>query len=67
MGLGLSGNESTGIIYDGKNKSLLRGGNFYVIPDRIEAATYALLALGTKGEIQLNGLISNIAARGFRS
>lgn len=56
MGLGLSGNESTGIIYDGKNKSLLSGGNFYVIPDRIEAATYALLALGTKGEIQLNGI-----------
>lgn len=56
MGLGLTGSESTGIIYDGKNKSLLRGGSFYVIPDRIEAATYALLALGTKGEIQINGI-----------
>lgn len=56
MGLGISGSESTGIVYDGKNKSLLKGGDFYVIPDRFEAATYALLALGTKGEVQINGI-----------
>ena len=56
MGLGLSGTERTGIIYDGKNNSLLNGGDFYVIPDRIEAATYALLALGTRGEVQINGI-----------
>ena len=53
MGLGLSGNERTGLIYDGKNRGLLHGGTFYAIPDRMEAATYALLAVGTKGEIQM--------------
>ena len=53
MGLGLSGNERTGLIYDGKNRGLLHGGTFYAIPDRMEAATYALLAVGTKGEIQI--------------
>lgn len=56
MGLGLLGNERTGIIYDGKNKSLLKGGEFSVIPDRLEAATYALLTLSTKGEAQLDGI-----------
>ncbi len=56
MGLGLSGNERTGLIYDGKNRGLLHGGSFTVIPDRMEAATYALLAVGTKGEIQINNI-----------
>lgn len=56
MGLGLSGNERTGLIYDGKNRGLLHGGTFYVIPDRMEAATYALLAVGTKGEIQIENI-----------
>ena len=56
MGLGLSCNERTGLIYDGKNRGLLHGGTFYVIPDRMEAATYALLAVGTKGEIQIDNI-----------
>lgn len=56
MGLGLSDNERTGLVYDGKNRSLLKGGTFYVIPDRMEAATYALLALLTKGEVQINNI-----------
>ena len=56
MGLGLSGNERTGLIYDGKNRGLLHGGTFYAIPDRMEAATYALLAVGTKGEIQIENI-----------
>ncbi len=56
MGLRLSGNERTGLIYDGKNRGLLHGGTFYAIPDRMEAATYALLAVGTKGEIQIENI-----------
>ena len=56
MGLGLIGNERTGIIYDGKNRSLLKGVDFEVIPDRLEAATYALLTLSTRGAVELNGI-----------
>lgn len=56
MGLGLSGNERTGLIYNGKNRGLLRGGTFYVIPDRMEAATYAILTACTQGEIQINDI-----------
>lgn len=56
MGLNVSGSERTGLIYKGNNKSLLRGGEFTVIPDRLEAATYALLALGTKGVVKLKGI-----------
>lgn len=56
MGLGLMGSERTGIIYDGTNRNLLKGVDFEVIPDRLEAATYALLALSTQGEIQLEGI-----------
>ncbi len=56
MGLGLSGNERTGLIYDGKNRGLLHGGTFDVIPDRMESATYALLAVGTQGEIQIDNI-----------
>ena len=56
MGLGLFGNERTGIIYDGKNRKLLKGVDFEVIPDRLEAATYALLTLSTKGAIEINGI-----------
>lgn len=56
MGLGLMGSERTGIIYDGTNRKLLKGVDFEVIPDRLEAATYALLALSTQGELQLEGI-----------
>ena len=56
MGLGLTGSERTGIIYDGTNKDLLHGVDFEVIPDRLETATYALLTLGTRGELQLEGI-----------
>lgn len=56
MGLGLTGSERTGIIYDGTNRKLLKGVDFDVIPDRLEAATYALLALSTQGELQLEGI-----------
>lgn len=56
MGLDVIGNESTGLVYNGKNRSLLKGGTFEVIPDRLEAATYALLALGSKGSVQIKGI-----------
>ena len=56
MGLGLMGNERTGLIYDGKNTGLLHGIEFSVIPDRLEAATYALLTLSTQGEVQLDDI-----------
>lgn len=56
MGLDVTGNDSTGLIYNGKNSHLLRGGHFEVIPDRLEAATYALLALGTRGTVQIKGI-----------
>lgn len=56
MGLDIDGSDRTGIIYKGNNKGLLKGGDFYTIPDRMEAATYALLAMGTKGAINLKGI-----------
>ncbi|MDR1693726.1 MAG: hypothetical protein LBR70_00840 [Lactobacillaceae bacterium] len=56
MGLDVIGNESTGLVYNGKNRSLLKGGIFEVIPDRLEAATYALLALGARGTVQIKGI-----------
>lgn len=56
MGLALQGSERTGIIYDGSNRQLLKGVDFEVISDRLEAATYALLALSTQGEVQLEGI-----------
>lgn len=56
MGLNMSGSERTGLIYDGSNRGLLKGCEFEVIPDRMEAATYALLTLATKGETQLEGI-----------
>lgn len=56
MGLGLTGSERTGLVYDGTNKRLLKGVDFNVVPDRLEAATYALLSLATKGEIELDGI-----------
>lgn len=57
MGLRVSGSDRTGLIYYGFNQNLLRGGEFSVIPDRLEAATYALIALGTKGSIKIKGII----------
>lgn len=56
MGLGIIGNERTGLVYDGKNRSLLKGVDFEVIPDRLEAATYALLTLSTRGTVELDGI-----------
>lgn len=56
MGLGLMGNERTGLVYDGTNRGMLKGVEFEVIPDRLEAATYALLTLSTQGETQLDGI-----------
>lgn len=56
MGLDVIGNETTGLVYNGKNRSLLKGGTFEVIPDRLEAATYALLTLGTRGTVQIKGV-----------
>ncbi len=56
MGLGLTGNERTGLVYDGKNNGLLKGVDFNVMPDRLETATYALLSLATKGEIEIDGI-----------
>jgi len=56
MGLGIRGTERTGLIYDGSNRKLLKGGDFYCIPDRLEAAAYAMLALGTKGQIRIRGI-----------
>lgn len=56
MGLKVAGSDRTGLIYYGDNRRLLRGGTFDVIPDRLEAATYALLALGTRGVVKLKGI-----------
>ena len=56
MGLSLDGNERTGLISHGNSGKLLKGGEFSVIPDRLEAATYALLALGTRGAIRIKGI-----------
>ena len=57
MGLDIRGSERTGLVYSGTNKKLLKGGEFQVIPDRMEAATYALLTLGTRGRIRIKGIV----------
>ena len=56
MGLEIDGNERTGIVHRGNKRGLLKGTEYNVIPDRLEAATYALFAFATKGAIRLKGI-----------
>jgi UDP-N-acetylglucosamine 1-carboxyvinyltransferase len=53
MGAKISGVGSHRLEIEGVNK--LSGCNHRVIPDRIEAATYAIAAAITQGEVTLNG------------
>lgn len=55
MGLGLSGNERTGLIYDGKNAAFCTA-ELLCDSRPYGTATYALLAVGTKGEIQIDNI-----------
>lgn len=63
MGAKIQGAGTSTIIIDGVES--LHGAFHSVIPDRIEAATYAIAAMITKGEILLEGIdysvFSNIA------
>ena len=53
MGAGISGAGSPTITISGVKT--LHGAEHEVIPDRIEAATYAIAAAATKGEVTLRG------------
>jgi UDP-N-acetylglucosamine 1-carboxyvinyltransferase len=53
MGAGISGAGSPTITVSGVKT--LHGAEHEVIPDRIEAATYAIAAAATKGEVTLRG------------
>lgn len=43
------------IVIDGVNR--LHGASYYVMPDRLEAASYAVLALATKGKIMVRNAL----------
>ena len=55
MGANLRGTDHTAITSFGTGK-LLAGGNFSILPDRMETASYALLALALKDDIVLEGV-----------
>ena len=55
MGAELRGTGTMAITNMGRRgDELLRGGTFEVMPDRIEAGTYALLAMALRGKIRLS-------------
>ncbi len=55
MGAEISGAGTDTIIINGVEK--LGGGEYSVIPDRIEAGTFMILAAATKGKIKLENII----------
>ncbi len=54
MGANLRGTGTTGIMSTGRG-GLLNGANIEIMPDRLETASYALLAMGLRDKIKLNG------------
>jgi UDP-N-acetylglucosamine 1-carboxyvinyltransferase len=58
MGAKISGAGTDTIIIDGVDE--LHGANHTIIPDRIEAGTYAIAAAITGGEIELTGVKTSI-------
>ena len=66
MGAGLRGTGSTAIVNMGKKEpGLLGGGIFDIMPDRMEAGTYALLALALRGRIVLENVDTGICRPWF--
>jgi len=55
MGANFRGTNHTAITSFGAN-GLLHGGRFSILPDRMETASYALLALSLNSEIVLDGI-----------
>ncbi|MCL2017450.1 MAG: hypothetical protein FWG80_01585 [Alphaproteobacteria bacterium] len=55
MGAKLRGMGSTALHSYG-HKGLLRGGTFEIMPDRLEAGSYACLAFGTRGKLRLENI-----------
>jgi UDP-N-acetylglucosamine 1-carboxyvinyltransferase len=57
MGAAFRGTRTTAIASMGHaSGKLLNGGSFEIMPDRMEAGSYALLALATRGKITLSGI-----------
>ena len=57
MGARLRGDGTTAISSFGrKSGGLMNGGAFNIMPDRMEAGSYALMALATRGNITLDGV-----------
>lgn len=59
MGANIKGIGTDTLTIEGVSENTLCGTNeiFKIIPDRIEAGTYAIACAGTKGDITINGLI----------
>jgi UDP-N-acetylglucosamine 1-carboxyvinyltransferase len=55
MGANIRGTNTTAITNLGFSGHLLRGGAFEIMPDRMEAGFYALLAMALKSKIKLLG------------
>jgi UDP-N-acetylglucosamine 1-carboxyvinyltransferase len=55
MGANIRGTGTTAIMSRGAGQ-LLRGGEFTIMPDRMETGAYALLALGKRDKIKLSGV-----------
>jgi len=55
MGAKLRGTHHTAITCSGTGK-LLKGGHFSILPDRLETASYVLLALALNSDITLDGI-----------
>ncbi|MCL1892261.1 MAG: hypothetical protein FWF97_03175 [Alphaproteobacteria bacterium] len=58
MGMKLRGGGHTAIISKPRKPGLLHGGEFKIMPDRLETGFYALLACATRGKISLQGIHS---------
>jgi UDP-N-acetylglucosamine 1-carboxyvinyltransferase len=60
MGANLRGTNSTAIgSFERKNGGLLKGGDFKIMPDRIEAGSYAIMALAARQKIIIKDMDIN--------
>ena len=57
IGADISGAGTREIIINGVRHQNMRGGTYAVMPDRIEAATYLMAGVATKGDVTVNGVM----------
>lgn len=57
MGADISGAGSNELIINGVAPGSMHGTTYVVMPDRIEAATYLMAAVGTRGDVTVNNVL----------